>query len=216
MEKSIEKIWREGRLESNFTKAPRINNLDELKSIFFIDQFKNIYKKNILFLTITAVAVLMAFLLDGSPFIGLFIFSLFLITAALGQLELSKLNRINLGASNYQFLKAFEQWLDRLFKKFSLVYRFIVPLLFIGFALAILKTQLFIPFIGETLFERLWDSDFGLPMMIFISVGILILAVVLSFFSNYLFKREFNSIYGETVRSIKTLIKEVEDLGNTN
>ena len=212
MENSIKKIWKEGFTETDLSMVPQINNLDELKSVFFIDRFKNIYKKNIAVLTITGILVLLAFIMGGIPFIGLLVFALFLSLAVLGQMELNKLHKINIGASNYQFLKSFENWLDNLFLKFSSVYKLVTPLLFIAFSLAILQTNLFIPFIGETLLDRLMDSQFGIPIIIFVALAILIISILLSYFSKHLFEKEFDSIYGETIRNIKRLIEDLEAL----
>ena len=97
--------------------------------------------------------------------------------------------------------------------KFLFVYKLVVPLIFIGFSLALLRTEVMIPFIGETLFERLFETQFGDTLIFITSLGIIIVAIVLSYLSAYLFKREFESIYGETVRRIRGLIKELEELG---
>ncbi|MEL7119388.1 MAG: hypothetical protein AAFO07_08110 [Bacteroidota bacterium] len=212
MDNSIKRIWKEGFTEADLSSVPQINNFEELKSIYFIDKFKNIYKKNIAGLVLTAVLVFIAFTAGGTPFIGLFVCILFLTIAALALIELNKLDQLNLGTSNYNFLKSFESWLFKMQSRFLFAYKIIVPLLFIGFSLALLRTELMIPFIGETLYERLIYTGFGNTVVIGTSLLIITISILLSYFSSYLFKREFHAIYGETVRNISGLVKELDDL----
>lgn len=215
MEKSIEKMWKEGFMSDASLSIPEINDISSLKSIYFVDQFKKTYKTNIVLLTGTAVIVLFAFIMGGIPFIGLMMFGLFSTLAILGYRELSKLQKLNPGTTNYEFLKAFDNWLKNLLHKFSMVYRILIPLLFIGFALAILQTNFFAPFLDETLLERMVGDSTpamiaGIPM--WWMAGILLVAIVLSYFSTRFFKMEMRSIYGELIEKLDRSLAELEEL----
>lgn len=217
MEKSIEKIWKEGFIGNNSFTAPKIEDVRSLQSIYFIDKFKKTYKTNIVLLVVTATLVLFAFIMGGVPFIGLLMFSLFSLLAILGYRELSQLEKLDPGSNSYDFLKAFDHWLKHLLHKFSLVYRVLIPLLFIGFALAILQTHFFIPFLDETLIERIiGDSQpsliAGIPWGWWL--GIIAIAMVLSYFSTLFFKMEMRSIYGELIHKLDGMLAELEDLRN--
>ena len=215
MEKSIEKIWKEGFTNDTSFSIPEITDISSLKSIYFVDQFKKTYKTNIVLLIGTAVIILFAFILGDVPFIGLMMFSLFSGLAILGYRELNKLQKLNPGTSNYEFLKAFDNWLKNLLHKFSMVYRILIPLLFIGFALAILQTNFFVPFLDETLLERM-VGDATPAMMAGVPVwwvaGILLIAVALSYFSTRFFKMEMRSIYGELIEKLDRSLAELEEL----
>ncbi len=215
MEKSIEHIWKEEFTNDTSFSIPEITDISSLKSIYFVDQFKKTYKTNIVLLVGTAVIILFAFILGDVPFIGLMMFSLFSGLAILGYRELSKLQQLNPGTTNYEFLKAFDTWLKNLLRKFSIVYRILVPLLFIGFALAILQTNFFVPFLGKTLLERL-VGDATPALMAGIPVwwvaGILLIAVALSYFSTRFFKMEMRSIYGELIEKLDRSLAELEEL----
>ena len=212
MEESIENIWKKGFVDEA-SSIPRIDNLNSLKSIYFMDKLKRRYRVNVLILMLTAIMVLFAFILGGVPFIGLFMFTLFAVLALLGKIEINKLDRLDKGSSNFEYVKSIDDWLKNLLAKFALVYRIWVPLLFIGFSLAILRTNLFVPFIGETLLERLVDSSskavfMGLPfggLMI-----ILTLAIILSYFSGFLFKKEIKSIYGDLIGKLDELLVDFD------
>lgn len=215
MEKSIEKIWKEGFTNDTSFSIPEINDISSLKSIYFIDQFKKTYKTNIVLLLSTAVIILFAFILGDVPFIGLIMFSLFSGLAILGYRELSKLQKLNPGTTNYAFLKAFDSWLKNLLHKFSIVYRILIPLLFVGFALAILQTNFFIPFLGETLLERMVGNSppamiAGIPVSWIASI--LLIAATLSYFSTRFFKMEMRSIYGELIEKLDRSLAELEEL----
>ena len=214
MEKSIENIWKEG-FKKETTFIPEIKNMNDLKSIYFVDQFKQRYRVNIILLLLTAILVLFAFILGGIPFLGLYMFALFATLGLLGNGEISKLNKLNNGASNYIYIQAFDAWLKQLLHKFSLIYKIWLPLLFIGFALALLQTNFFIPFIGETLVERLTPTTlvfqiFGFPLWSL--VGILFLAGMLSYLSDYLFQREMQSIYGDLISKLDRLLADLNTL----
>ncbi|MBX2875487.1 MAG: hypothetical protein KTR30_25445 [Saprospiraceae bacterium] len=215
MEKSIEKIWKEGFTNDTSFSIPEINDISSLKSIYFIDQFKKTYKTNIVLLIGTAVIILLAFILGDVPFIGLMMFGLFSGLAILGYRELSKLQKLNPGTTNYEFLKAFDNWLKNLLHKFSIVYRILIPLLFIGFALAILQTNFFIPFLDETLLERMVGDSApamiaGIPVSWIASI--LVIAATLSYFSTRFFKMEIRSIYGELIDKLDRSLAELEEL----
>ena len=214
MDNSIENIWKKG-----FTKEsvsiPQIKNLDSLTSIYFVDQFKRRYQTNVLILMLTAILILFAFTIGGIPFIGLFMFTLFASLAILGKIELNKLNQLNNGDSSYEYIKAFDNWLKNLLAKFSFMYKIWLPLLFVGFALAILYTNFFVPFTGERLIETIVGSSntallFGVPL--YLIAGILVVAIILSILSDYLFKREMQSIYGDLIQKLDQLLRDLNKL----
>ncbi|MBL4604492.1 MAG: hypothetical protein JKY02_02165 [Flavobacteriaceae bacterium] len=215
MEKSIENIWKKGFTNSDLLSIPIIENIRSLKSIYTIDKFKKMYKLNIIGLTLTAVIILLAFIFGGIPFIGMYMFTLFISMAIIGLKSLNNLNQINFGESNYEFLKAFDNWLNNSNSKILLVYKIWIPLFFIGFAFALLYTNFFIPFIGETLIDKILNNENMFivnKIPVFWFLGIIIIAIVLSYFSSSFYKIEMKDIYGNILGEIKQLIAEVEEL----
>lgn len=215
MEKSIEHIWKEGFSNSSLLLTPNIEDIESLESIYFVDKFKKMYKTNIIGLAATGIIVLFAFILGGVPFIGLFLFGMFAGLAILGQRELHRLQEIVLGDNSYEFLKAFDAWLKNLLAKFSHVYRYWIPVFFMGFMLGILRTNLFVPFWGDTLMGKMLNSPnawIGGGLVVFWVSCILLVAILLSFFSHFIFKREMNSIYGGILGKLEQLLKDMEEL----
>lgn len=212
MEKSIEIIWKEGFTNEQSLFVPRIENINDLKSIYFIDTFKRKYKNNIILLCITAIMILPAFILGGVPFIGIFMFLLFGALIITSQKKLNQFNQFNLSHSNYDYLKFFNDWLNDLLYQFSFIYKIWIPLFICGFSLAILQTNLFVPFIGETILERISDQHILGILPIAWIITTIIIAFIFSYYSNYIFKKEFNSIYGDTVNRIQQSLNEMEEL----
>ena len=215
MEKSIEKIWKEGFMNTQQGAIPKIDNLNGLQSIYFVDQFRKRYLINIVFLVITSIMVLFAFILGGVPIIGLYICLLFLTLAIIAKVELHKLDQLQKGKSSFEYIKAFDTWLKNMLSRFQFLYRIWIPLLFIGFVLALLKTNFFIPFIGTTLIEKIVGNSGqlligGIPLIIIISL--LLIAAILSYFSNKYFQLEMKSIYGDLIVKLDSLLVELEGL----
>ena len=214
MEKSIEKIWKEGFINQSVS-FPKIENITELKSIYFIDQFKRKYINNLLALMATGIVILFAFVLGGIPFIGLMMFVLFSSLTFLGKQDLDRLDRLDKGSNSYDYLKSFDLWLKQLLIRFALFYKIWLPLAFMGFMFALLESNLFVPFLGETLMERIVKNsgDYvwaGLP--VFWVLGIALIALLLSYFSDRLLQLEVKAIYGGLIKRLDSLLEELEKL----
>lgn len=212
MKKSIERIWKEGFTNSDMSAIPQINNFETMQSIYYVDKFKKMYKTNIIFLAVTSVLVLFAFVVGGVPFIGLYMFAMFASLALFGQRKLNQLNALNVGASNYEFLTAFDRWLKNLLASFSLIYRLWIPLLFLGFVFGLLQTNFFVPFLGETLLNKLLNSQSIAIMLPFLILIIVVAAIALSYLSTFIFKREMRSIYGDVLGRLEQLLAELDEL----
>lgn len=215
MEKSIENIWKEGFMNSELSSIPKIDDIKSLQSLYFVDQFKKSYQTNIIVLTATATLILLAAVIGGVPFTGLFLFMLFASLAILGRKELNKLDRINMGIDCYEYLQNVDHWLKALLARFQKIYRFWIPLFFLAGCWGILHTNFFVPFIGETLIDKIVSNPgtyvlSGLPILWIL--GIVLAAIGLSFFADQFFKREMKSIYGEQISRLDQLLREMEEL----
>lgn len=215
MEKSIEKIWKEGFMHSENTPTLKVNNLNDLKSIYFLDKFKRRFNINLFLLILTAIIVLFAFLLGGVPFTGIYMFTLFAALAVIGRVELEKLKKLEKEKSSYEYIKEFDAWLNNMLNRFRLLYKIWIPLLFIGFTLALLNTSIFIPFMGSSILEKIvGDSQVisigGVPLSL-ITV-LLIIAAALSYFSDYYFKLEIKEMYGDLISKLDNILSELEEL----
>lgn len=215
MEKSIERIWKEGFVNKEVSAVLKIEDIKSLQSLYLVDQFKKSYQTNIIVLTATAVLILLAAVVGGVPFVGLFLFMLFASLAILGKKELNQVDKFNMGADCYEFLRTFDNWLKKLLSRFQLIYRFWIPLFFLAGSWGILNTNFFIPFLGETIMDKILNHPntyqlAGLPIIWMVGIGLI--AFGLSFFSDQFFKREIRSIYGDIILRLDQLLAEMEEL----
>ena len=133
MEKSIEIIWKEGFLKSDALVAPKINNLYGQKSIHIIDKFKRMFKINLIAIVAFSFIFLIVSFFVGIPVMGAIFFITLTVLVIINKRLLNDLEKIDKGASSYQYLKAFNQWVKKqvtINKRLSI---FLYPSFFMSF-----------------------------------------------------------------------------------
>ena len=132
MERSIENIWKEGFLKSDALVAPTINNLYTKKSIHIIDKFKRMFKINLIAIVAFSFIFLIASFFVGIPITGILFFMTLTVLVIINQRLLEGLEKIDKGQSSYQYLKAFNQWIEKqvtINKSFA---SFMYPIIFLS------------------------------------------------------------------------------------
>jgi hypothetical protein len=216
MEKSIENIWKEGFLKSDALVAPKINNLYNQKSIHIIDKFKRMFKINLIAIVAFSFAFLMISFLVGIPITGIIFFVTLSVLVIINKKLLSDLDRIDMGVSSYQYLKAFNQWVKKQVSINKRMSRFFYPIIFLSMILGFwFKDAEGIP-LGERLVnEVLYGFPdiyllFGVPL-----VGIIIVVLILGLlflFGGRIYKWDLNIIYGNVFKKLEELITDIENL----
>ncbi len=112
MEKSIENIWKEGFLKSDALVAPKINNLYNQKSIHIIDKFKRMFKINLIAIIAFSFIFLIVSFFVGIPITGVIFFITLSVLVFINKMLLNGLEKIDKGASSYQYLKSFNEWIQ--------------------------------------------------------------------------------------------------------
>lgn len=118
MEKTIEAVWKEGFVDDDALLAPKLNDLYNQKSSNLVDKMTRMFRLNVGALAVFAIVALI-----GCVVIGL--------------RDLHDLRAINKGCSSYHYIKAFDDWLKANIARFSRIYRFFYPTLFVGSVLGI-------------------------------------------------------------------------------
>lgn len=211
MEKSIEKIWKEGFLENDALLAPKLNNLYDLKSKHIIEKFNRMFKRNLIGLTLGSVlfliyAIFFDILILG---VGTIIISN---TIVIVNMRLMKtLKNIDKNVSSYNYLKSFDKWLkDQLAinRKMARIY---YPLFFIIAVISIWYAGNFQIFISEIL---------GKPHQIYLVYGfpilwmfpVILIAILLAIFGSKIYNFDVNLIYGRVFRRLNEMITDIEEL----
>ena len=216
MEKSIENIWKEGFLESDALIAPKINDLYNQKSIHVIDKFKRMFRINLIAIVAFSCAFLIVSFIVGIPITGIIFFVTLSVLVFINKKLLNDLEKMDLGISSYQYLKAFNQWINKqvtLNKKFS---RLLYPIIFISMVLGFwFKDAEGMP-LGERLVDEILIGFpdtyllFGIPL-----IGIIIVAVIIGLLflvGGRIYKWDLNLVYGRVFKKLEELMTDIERL----
>ncbi|KOY53106.1 hypothetical protein [Polaribacter dokdonensis] len=216
MEKSIENIWKEGFLKSDALVAPKINNLYNQKSIHIIDKFKRMFKINLIAIIAFSFIFLIVSFFVGIPITGVIFFITLSVLVFINKMLLNGLEKIDKGASSYQYLKSFNEWIQKqvaINKKMS---RFLYPIIFMSLVLGFwFKDAEGMP-LGERLVDEILVGFpdtyliFGIPL-----IGIVIVAVILVLLflvGGRIYKWDLNIVYGRIFKKLEELMTDIESL----
>ena len=216
MEKSIEDIWKEGFLKSDALVAPKINNLYSKKSIHIIDKFKRMFKINLIAIVAFSFIFLIITYFNGMLITGIIFFVILNVLVIINKSLLNDLEKIDKGASSYQYLKTFNDWIKKqvsINKRFS---RFMYPIIF----LSIIMGLWFIDAEGIPLGERLvGEVLYGFPDTYLIQ-GIPLIAIIviilivglLALFGGRIYQWDLNLVYGRVFKKLEELMADIEEL----
>jgi hypothetical protein len=216
MERSIENIWKEGFLKSDALVAPKVNNLYNQKSIHIIDRFKRMFKINLIAIVAFSFVFLIVSFFVGIPITGAIFFVTLSVLVFSNKKLLNDLEKIDLGVSSYQYLKAFNQWKNKQIAINKKMSRFLYPIIFISMILGFwFKDAEGMP-LGERLVGEILIGFpdiyliYGIPLIgIIISLLILVLLV---FFGGRIYKWDLNIVYGRVFKKLEELMTDIESL----
>jgi len=218
MEKSIETIWKEGFLKSDALVAPKINDLYNQKSKHIIDKFKRMYEINLVAIVAFAFILLPVSFISELPYMGILMFILFNVVVIVNRNFKKRLEKIDRNENSYQYLKAFDNWMNEILsvnaKMNKYVYPYIFLSMFLGFWFgSIGGTIPGVEFVNKLLID--FPNTyllFGLPL--FGILGMILVVFLLSFFGGRIGKLDFNLIYGRILKKIDELLADMEELRN--
>lgn len=216
MEKSIEQIWKEGFLKSDALVAPKINNLYDKKSIHIIDKFKRMFRINLMAIIAFSFIFLIVSYFSGIPLMGIIFFVTLTLLVVINKRLLNGLDKIDKGVSSYQYLKAFNQWIENQVAINRKVSRFLYPIIFmsaiIGFWFKDAKGM----YLGERLLDKLLLKFpdlylvYGIPL-----IGIIALIVIIGLLAlggARIYQWDLNLVYGSVFKKLEELMDDIEEL----
>ena len=218
MERSIENIWKEGFLKSDALVAPTINNLYTKKSIHIIDKFKRMFKINLIAIVAFSFIFLIASFFVGIPITGILFFMTLTVLVIINKSLLKGLEKIDKGLSSYQYLKAFNQWIEKqvtINKSFA---SFMYPIIFLSMVIGFwFKDAEGIP-LGKRLISEVLKGFpdiyliYGIPLIAIIAV--VLIASLLAIFGGKIYQWDLNLVYGRVFKKLKELMADIEELKN--
>lgn len=216
MEKSIENIWKQGFLKSDALIAPKINKLYTQKSIHIIDKFKRMFKINLIAIVAFSFTFLIVSFIIGIPITGIIFFVTLSVLVFINKKLLNDLEKIDLGISSYQYLKAFNKWINDQISINTRFSKFLYLIIFMSLILGFwFKDAEGMP-LGEWLVGEILVGFpdtyllFGIPL-----IGIVIVAVIIGLLvlvGGRIYKWDLNLVYGRLFKKLEELMTDIESL----
>lgn len=216
MEKSIENIWKQGFLKSDALLAPKINNLYNQKSIHIIDKFKRMFKINLVAIIAFSFVFLIISFIVGIPWMGIIFFITLNSLVVINKKLLNGLEKIDKGNSSYQYLKAFNLWINNQVSINKKIAMFLYPIIFMAFIIGFWFKDAEGQFLGERLVNEVLIGFpdvyliYGVPLL-----GIVIVFVIctlLVIFGGRIYQWDLNIVYGRVFKKLKELLADMESL----
>lgn len=216
MENSIENIWKEGFLQRDALVAPKVNNLYSQKSMHIIDRFKRMFRVNLIAIVVFSFAFLVVSYFIGIPITGVIFFITLSVLVVINRKLLNDLEKIDLGASSYQYLKTFNEWKNEQISINEKISRFLYPIIFMSMIIGFwFKDAEGMP-LGEQLVQKVLEGYpnvslvFGIPVIGVVIIGLIV--VLLAFFGRRIYQWDLNIVYGRIFKKLEELIADIESL----
>ncbi len=218
MEKSIENIWKEGFLRNDALVAPKINNLYNQKSIHIIDKFKRMFRINLIAIVVFSFIFLIVSYFVGIPLMGIIFFLSLTVLVIINKRLLNSLEKIDKGVNSYEYLKAFNHWIEKQVSVNKRISTFLYPNIFMSIIIGFWFKDADGTPLGDRLLHEILVGFpdiylvFGIPLIGIVAV-ILILGL-LAFFGGRIYLWDVNLIYGNVFKKLKELIADIDSLNS--
>ena len=214
MEKSIEIIWKEGFLKTNALVAPQLNDLYNQKSGHLVDKMMRMFRLNGIYVIGLAALLLFISILGGVPAAGIVMVLLFIPLIIYGQQQLKVVKSIDKGASSYQYLKSFDEWLKSAIAGYTRIYRFIYPLFILTFFFGYWFASPIQPTVRKLTekFPNLFYLVHGVP--VYWLIAAVVLAILSVIYAGKIYRWDMNTIYGRVFRKLDEILADMEELRN--
>ena len=216
MEKSIENIWKEGFLKSDALVAPKINNLYNQKSIHIIDKFKRMFRINLIAIVVFSFVFLVVSFFVGIPLTGAIFFVTLMVLVIINKKLLNGLEHIDKGGSSYQYLKAFNQWINEQVSVNEKISTFLYPIIFISLIVGFWFKDAEGMLLGKRLVNEVVIGFpdiyliYGIPLIAII--GVVLIVGLLAFFGGRIYQWDLNLVYGRVFKKLEELMADIESL----
>jgi len=216
MEKSIENIWKEGFLKSDALIAPKINNLYNQKSIHIIDKFKRMFRINLIAIVAFSFVFLVVTYFVGIPITGIIFFVTLNVLVIINKKLLNGLEQIDKGTNSYQYLKSFNDWMNKQVSVNMHISTFLYPIIFISMILGFWFKDAEGMLLGERLVGEIVHGFpniylvYGVPLIGIVAA--LAIIGLLAFFGGRIYQWDLNLVYGRVFKKLGELMTDIESL----
>ena len=211
MRKTIEATWREGFLDPDALVAPKVNNLYTRKSTHIVDRIQRMQRINEIAIVIGA-PVMWAFLSAvGIPYTGAIICTAWVGLLVVRRLYITKFNAPDSSLDSYQYLKAFQRWLNDRMARSRSVQRHLYAVTFLAMAIGLGASAA-----GQLVIRSIVESNpdvrlvNGVPLILIAAVGAT--AIVVDLLGGVIFDFDVNTVYRNVFRKLDQMVADMEEL----
>ncbi len=197
MKNSIEAIWKEGFLQENSLVVPRVNDLYTRKSIHLVDRIKKRFRVNQVVIVIMAILLPVICYFMQVIWQGVAASILLFLTAGYNKRQIDRIKTLDQGATSFDYLRSFDQWLKDVLLRSVKVARFSYPL-YLLIAISIVWST--------------WNKQAGAGMSFVGGIMVAVATLVVFYFSDKIYQWDIRLMYGRVFRKLERTIAEMEKL----
>ncbi|WP_162416148.1 hypothetical protein [Cyclobacterium roseum] len=212
MKNSIEAVWKEGFLHEKSLVAPKINDLYNQKSIHLIDRMKRLFRANITAIVTMALLIPLVYYFLDVLWLGLAVSMLLLLTAWYSKRQMQGIKDLNQGATSFDYLKSFDQWLKNSLARNQKVVRYTYPVYFLIACSTIASAWTREPELALKVQQQFPGLTFvgSFPLIGLVLMGLLTLLMV--YFSGKIYQWDVRLVYGRVFKKLEETLTEMEQL----
>lgn len=216
MDKSIERIWKEGFAKDESLIIPKLNNLYEQKSSHIIDKFKLMFRWNLILVLIGSFIILGSSFLVGIPYMGILMFIAMNVLVILNKRLLNSLIKIDKAQNSYDYLMAFDSWLKYQVKMNTRFSRFFYPFILFALVFGFWMKEEAGKTLGEHLVNKLLLSYPDLNLINGIPVvgilGLLVGMGLMALVAGRIYEWDLRLVYGRVFDKLEDIISDIRTL----
>lgn len=211
MNEAIEDIWKAGFMNDDALVVPKVNHLYSQKSKMLVAKLERMFKVNLIAILVFSGAVLAGLVFLGMPYLGVVLCLLFVGLVGVGKKELDRLEKLDKGASSYDYLKAFDQWLKDVIAIYTKIYRVFYPVVFLAFVVGFWYSS-----VGGKVIHKFVthypnvDLIYGVPWVGIVGVGVV--ACVIGIMAGPIYKLDMQLVYGREFKKLEEILADMETL----
>jgi hypothetical protein len=211
MRKTIEATWREGFLDPDALVAPKVNDLYTRKSTHIVDRIQRMQRTNEIAIVIGAPIMWALLSAVGIPYTGAIVCTAWVGLIVVRRLYVTKFDAPDSSLDSYQYLKAFQRWLNTRLAWGRRVQRHLYAVTFLALAIGSVASAG-----GQLVIRSIVESDpdvrlvNGVPLILIVVV--VVIAIVVELLGGVIFDFDVNTGYRSVFRKLEEMVAEMEQL----
>jgi hypothetical protein len=211
MKQPIENIWKEGFVDKESLTAPELHDLYNQQTQSIVDKMQRMFDVNLKAIVGGAAIFLVVSFVLNFPLFGLYASALLIMLVVVGKEEAKKLEQADKNVSSYEYLKTFDGWLKSVIARYTRLYTFFYPALFVGIMFSIRASEA-----AQHLIDGVMTKfpDITLVMGTPLSVWVVSAAItgLLILSAPALYRWDMYFIYGRVIKKLESLLADMEEL----